>query len=62
MVLNTRTAYTQRKHKSYNNAKAEAIRLARNNPNDEFIILQALARVIKSDIIIEEVEGAEIQF
>lgn len=38
------------KHDSENNARAEAERLARLNPGQEFTVLESIATVVKSDV------------
>jgi len=56
MVLNPATYYTKYRHESYRNAKEEAVRLARQHPGIEFIILQAMATAKINDVIVDEVK------
>jgi len=41
------------RHPSKQSAKHEAERLARISPGDEFVVLESLATVVKSDIVWE---------
>lgn len=48
MVLGLATPYYR--HPSKQSAAHEAERLARNNPGQEFVVLESLATVVKSDL------------
>lgn len=56
----TRGAPTVR-HRNRDAATAEATRLARANPGEDFFVLAALARVAKTDVVVEDF-GMEIPF
>lgn len=62
MVLCESTGYTKYKHENYESAKQEAVRLARQNPDHDFLVLSALATVKKNDIVIDEVLNDDIPF
>lgn len=49
------------RHRNRDAATAEAKRLARANPGLDFIVLAALARVVKNDVVVEDF-GMEIPF
>ena len=46
-------------HMSFESAVAEAKRLARANPDINFVILKAIAAARKDDVRIETIQGAE---
>lgn len=62
MVLQPQTNYTRYRHNDYQAAKTEAMKLARNNPGQEFIVLLAICTVAKQDVIVDEVPCDEIPF
>jgi hypothetical protein len=43
-------------HSSEAVAIAEAQRLARNNPDVEFYVLESVARAVKADVVFERIE------
>lgn len=47
------------KHKTPESAIAEATRLARVAPDTEFFVLQAVAHVVKRDVEITAMQGAD---
>ena len=56
----TRGAPTVR-HRTRADATAEATRLARNNPGEDFFVLATLSRVAKTDVVVLDF-GLEIPF
>lgn len=62
MVLCAQTGYSRYKHESYQSAKDEAVRLARQNPGNDFVVLLGVATVKKNDVVIDELERDEIPF
>lgn len=61
MVHNPERGYPTCKHYSLCSAKAEAERLSRNNPGEDFVVLQSIAKV-KVDIPAQWEETAIIPF
>jgi hypothetical protein len=59
MVLNPATNFTRFRHQDYQSAKAEAMRLARNHPGQDFIVLSAVASVVKDDLRVDEVPASD---
>lgn len=59
MVLQPSTNYTSYRHNDYQVAKAEAIRLAKNNPGKEFVVLAAVATIVKDDVKVDEVPASD---
>lgn len=45
------------KHSSYDAAQREAARLARENPPQEFYVLQSVAVAVKTDVIVRRYDG-----
>lgn len=54
LVWNPSTGYTKYRHQSRKLAQAEAERMARNNRDQEFIVLSAVASVKISDVVSED--------
>ena len=50
------------KHQSFEMAKSECIRLARENPGVEFHICKHVASALKQDVLFETVDDFEIPF
>jgi hypothetical protein len=59
MVLQPSTNYTRYKHSDYQAAKAEAMRLARAHSGQEFVVLAAVATIVKDDIKVDEVPASD---
>lgn len=59
MVLQPSTNYTRYRHDDYQAAKVEAMRLARANPGQEFIVLCAVCTVTKDDVKVDEVPASD---
>lgn len=60
LVWSPQTKYTNHRHPDYKSAKAEALRLARLNPGREFFILATHARIVKTDVQVDEWGMAEL--
>jgi len=60
LVWNPHTGYTQHRHQTLGEAKAEAQRLARQNKGQEFIILMPVVKLQVADVI--ETKYDEIPF
>lgn len=44
------------RHDSYEAAEREAVRLARQDPEQEFFVLVALSRAKKNDVVVEKLD------
>ncbi|MDY6894333.1 MAG: hypothetical protein SVO01_02790 [Thermotogota bacterium] len=63
-VLEPTTGYTKFQHPSKEAAEIEAERLARQNPNSEFLVLVAIGRCRKNDVLWERLpfDDSDIPF
>lgn len=60
MVWNPARSIPAFRHSSRLAANLEATRLARENPGQEFFVLEALARVQRVDVVVEPLEGGSV--
>lgn len=60
LVWNPATKYAAHRHSDYPSAKAEALRLARLHPGQEFFILGTHGRIVKTDVHVDEWGMAEL--
>jgi hypothetical protein len=62
MVWNPLRSQPTHKHHSFESAKTEAERLARANPNEEFIVLESVGSCRKNDVSWTNHEIVELPF